>query len=434
MAPGEAQTFLGIDMREGVARYNFYVLYFLAVVVMFANSFPSVVLPVFLQEVIGISKSHVGKINSSIFVVVEITILLFVGMVGVISDKTGRRLLLVLGLLFSGFFFLLLGASGSLGESLRINKLAVVYVTRFLLGFSLLFAWPQIQTLVTDYTHVRGRGKAMAAMGLMFTAGSFVTFSLFARLPKTIGVFNSFVLACVVCLMAAVISRIGITDIFERSARRGVEWGKLLGHIKKSPGLKLTYASAFASRGDVMVLGMFVMVWVVKVARDFGRTPIQAVIDGGIAIAIASGLGLVAYPLWGTVAEKWGRLPTLTIGLALSGLGYVLIGFIENPFSLELKLCIALFAMGIHAAGVGATSLAGDLAPRDMTGSVLGGYHAFAAVGIIVFVQAGGFLFDHVGHAFPFVLTGIADLVVCIFAITYWRRFAAEEALAKKTA
>jgi MFS family permease len=429
-----AQSVFKIEIREGVRRHNLPIAFFMALMVMVVTSLPAVLLPVFLQEVIGISRAHAGKINSSLAVVVEITMLLFVGMVGVLSDKTGRRILLVLGLMFSGFFYVLLGASGSLGEALGINKLALVYVARFLLGLSLLFAWPQILALVTDYTYVQGRGKAMAATGFMFTAGAFIAFSFIARLPKTIGLFNVFILACMICLAAAAIARIGITDVVARSARRRIEWKKLLGHVKKSPGLKLVYASAFASRADVIVLGIFLMIWVVKVARDFGRTPMQAIADGGIVVAISSGLGMLSYPLWGMVAEKWGRLPTLATGLAFSGLGYVLMGFVENPFSVQLKLCVVVFAIGIHAAGVGATALMGDLAPRDMIGSVLGGYHTCAAIGIIVFVQAGGFLFDHVGHAFPFVFTGVADLAVFVCALALWRGLSREEASTKKTA
>lgn len=433
MNSNKTLSFLGIDIREGIKRYNLYILFFLALMVMIMNILPVAILPLFLQEVIGISKRHFGKITSSLSVMVEITILLFVGIVGAISDKTGRRILLFLGLIFSGFFFLFLGSSGTLGESLGINRLVLVYISRFLLGSSLLFAWPQIQALLTDYTYVKGRGKAMAAIGFMFTAASVIVFSFLVRLPKTIGIFNVFILAFMICLAAAAVTRIGITDVVEKSKRRGVEWRKLLSHVKKSPGLRLTYAAAFASRADVIILAMFIMIWVVKVAKDFGKTPFQAAADGGIVIVISSGLGLLMYPVWGMIVEKWGRLLTLAMGLAFSGLAYILIGFIENPFSWELKLCIVLFSLGIHAAGVGASTLTADLAPRDMIGSVLGGYHTFAAIGTIVFLQVGGFLFDHVGHAFPFVFTGIADLAVFLFALASWKRVAAEEASTKKS-
>jgi MFS family permease len=175
------------------------------------------------------------------------------------------------------------------------------------------------------------------------------------------------------------------------------------------------------------------MTWVVKVARDFGKTPMQAVADGGVVVAIATGLGMLSYPLCGVLAEKWGRLPVLAAGLAFSGVGYILTVVVADPFSLELKLCVSLFAIGIPAAHVGANSLMGDLAPRDMIGSVLGGYHTCAAVGIIVFVQAGGPLFDHVGHTSPFIFTGIADLLVLLCALALWKRLAQEEAATKKT-
>jgi MFS family permease len=432
MNSNKTQRVLSIEIREGIRSYNIYIVLLMALIVMIMNTLPTMLLPVFLQEVIGISRRHFGKINSSMSVMVEITILLFVGVVGAISDKTGRRILLSLGFIFSGFFYLLLGSSATLGESLGINSLALVYIARFLLGLSLLFAWPQIQALITDYTFVKGRGKAMAAMGFMFTGGAFCTFALLSRLPKVIGIFNVFILAFIICLIAAAISRIGITDVVEKSASRKIKWGKLLSHVKKSPGLRLTYAAAFASRADVIILGMFLMVWAVKVSGEFGKTPMQAVADAGIVIAISSSLGMLTYPLWGIIAEKWGRLHILTMGLAFSGLAYILIGFINDPFCMELKLLIVLFSLGIHAAGVGASALTGDLAPRHLIGSVLGGYHTFAAIGIVVFLQVGGFLFDHVGHAFPFVFTGVADLAVFLFALITWKKIAAEEASTTK--
>jgi MFS family permease len=244
---------------------------------------------------------------------------------------------------------------------------------------------------------------------------------------------NVFVLASLICLAAAAVARIGITDVVKRGTARRIEWKKLWSHVRKSPGLKLVYASAFASRADTVVLAIFVMTWVVKVARDFGKTPMQAVADGGVVVAIATGLGMLSYPLCGVLAEKWGRLPVLAAGLAFSGVGYILTVVVADPFSLELKLCVSLFAIGIPAAHVGANSLMGDLAPRDMIGSVLGGYHTCAAVGIIVFVQAGGPLFDHVGHTSPFIFTGIADLLVLLCALALWKRLAQEEAATKKT-
>lgn len=53
----------------------------------------------------------------------------------------------------------------------------------------------------------------MAAIGFMFTAASVIVFSFLVRLPKTIGIFNVFILAFMICLAAAAVTRIRITDV-----------------------------------------------------------------------------------------------------------------------------------------------------------------------------------------------------------------------------
>jgi len=432
MNQNSPNRFLGIDMREGVRGYSFFLVFLMGIIINILNTVPGIVLPAFFQEVIGIDRKHAGQINTTIAVIVEITAVLFVGIVGVISDKVGRKILLLLGLVCAAFCLLMFQYHGFWGQVLGINQLAIIYFIRWLLGLSLLFAYPQIASLLTDYTFVHNRGKAMAIMGFAFTIGAFITFSSFSRLPKLIGIYNVFTLTCFICLFGALITILGITNLQERSARKKIEWKKLFEHIRKSPGLKLTYTAAFATRADVIILGMFIMIWVVKVAGDFGKTTMQAVAEGGIIVAISSGLGLISYPLWGILVEKWGRLPTLALGLAFSGIGYTLIGFIHNPFSIELKLCIIIFALGVHALGVGASTLTSDLAPRHMIGSVLGGYNTCASLGVIVFLQVGGYLFDHKGHAFPFLFSGLANLSVFLLAIIFWKSIRADEASAKK--
>ena len=133
------------------------------------------------------------------------------------------------------------------------------------------------------------------------------------------------------------------------------------------------------------------------------------------------------YPLWGYLADKVGRLQILLFGLIFSGTGYVLTIFIDNPFSLGMKVCAVIFGIGFNACSVAATTITSDVAPRNLIGSVLGGYHTVAAVGIVVFLQTGGILFDRIAHCSPFVLTGSADLFAAIFIMSLWKNAIKEQ-------
>ena len=432
----EKQTVvLGIPFRENVTKTNVVILFAMSFIGMFLNMLPVALQPLYLQEVIGISRQHLGKINASLSVIVEIMIILLVGAIGVFSDKVGRKKLLVTGLIFGGTFIVCFGSSHIVAEKLGIEQqLIPVYVFRTLIGFSLLFVWPQVQSLITDYTYTTGRGKAMALMGFMFVLAALFINSFVVRLPKSIGLQPVFLLTFAIGIVASIVSMFGLVDIIEVKKKEKVAWQQIFGIVKNSPCLRITFSAAFASRADVIILGMFTMVWVIKVAKEFGRTPMQAMAEGGLTIAMASIIGLLCYPAWGYLVEKWGRLKILILGLTLAGSGFMLLFFVNNPFSIWMKLCIIIFALGVNGAGVGASTLTSDIAPRNLIGSLLGGYHTAAALGIMFFLQAGGFLFDHMGHSMPYVLNGAANLLVVIYALITWKKASAEEKeyLAKK--
>ena len=425
--------FLGIKFRRGVLKSNAIILFLMCFFAMLMNVSSVMLMPVYLQEIIDISRQHMGKINASLSVITELIIICFVGAVGVLSDKTGRKPLLVAGFFAAGVLTLFFGSSHIIADFTGVKEpLVFVFIFRSLIGLSLLFVWPQVQSLLTDYTYIAGRGKAMAIMGFMYTLASLFAFLFLARLPRIIGLYNVFVVIMAIAILASIVSRTGLVDLADKGKKENVKWKEVFKLLKKSLCLKITFSASFAARADIVILTMFIMIWVSKVAREFGRTPLEAVAEGGITIAMANFIGLICYPLWGYLAEKWGRLYVLVIGLFFAGLGYTLIGFVSNPFSIWMKACIAIFALGVNGSGVGASTLTADIAPRNLIGSVLGGYHTAAAIGIMFFVQIGGFLFDHLGHSWPFILTGIADLLVMLFVLVTWKKAYSEEKTLKK--
>ena len=435
MLSGKETTWLGIPFREGINRANIISLYALSFISMFLNMFPVALQPIYLQEVIGINRQHLGKINASIGLLVEITIVLLVGVIGVWSDKVGRKRLIVPGLILSGLFIACFGSSHVIAKMAGIEEpLVPVFLFRFLIGASLLFVWPQVQSLITDYTYISGRGKAMAVMGFTFVFAALFLNSFVVRLPKIIGLEELFILVFALAVISAIVSSFCLIDVVDVKKKEKIAWREVFKIVKKSPCLKITFSAAFASRADVVILGMFTMIWCVKVAKEFGRTPMQAMAEGGLTIAMATVIGLILYPLWGYLVEKIGRLKVLLIGLSFAGTGLCLLFFVDNPFSYEMKLCVAIFALGANGGGVGASTLTSDIAPRNIIGSILGGYHTAAAIGIMFFIQAGGFLFDHMSHPMPYVLTGLADLLVVVYMLIIWKKASAEEKeyLAKK--
>jgi MFS family permease len=107
----------------------------------------------------------------------------------------------------------------------------------------------------------------------------------------------------------------------------------------------------------------------------------------------------------------------LILSLLTGGTGLCLIGSLSNPFSPLLFLYIAIVGIGMAGSVTGANTLATDGAPKGMTGVILGGLNSMQPVGILFFLQFGGFLFDKLGPWSCFVLKGVADIIVGIWII-----------------
>jgi len=67
---------------------------------------PAIIQPAFLQDIIKVAPDFFGSINGFLQNMSQIATLAFVAMVGVLSDKVGRKILAVIGIFLSYFFLL----------------------------------------------------------------------------------------------------------------------------------------------------------------------------------------------------------------------------------------------------------------------------------------------------------------------------------------
>jgi len=90
---GSSKKFAGIDIPSGLTPANFFNLYLTTWIMGCLMALPAVIQPVFLKETIGIPEELAGSINSGLQNMSQIATLLLIGLVGVASDKYGRRIL-----------------------------------------------------------------------------------------------------------------------------------------------------------------------------------------------------------------------------------------------------------------------------------------------------------------------------------------------------
>ncbi len=112
----------------------------------------------------------------------------------------------------------------------------------------------------------------------------------------------------------------------------------------------------------------------------------------------------IASPLWGAVADRFGRKPMLVRALLGGALVVTLMGFVTNAEQLVLLRAIQGIVSGTVSAG---NALVASLAPRNRMGYAMSVLQTASWGGIALGPVIGGILADQYGYASSFVITGI---------------------------
>lgn len=112
----------------------------------------------------------------------------------------------------------------------------------------------------------------------------------------------------------------------------------------------------------------------------------------------------IASPLWGAVADRFGRKPMLVRALLGGALVVTLMGFVSNAEQLVLLRAIQGIVSGTVSAG---NALVASLAPRNRMGYAMSVLQTASWGGIALGPVIGGILADQYGYASSFVITGI---------------------------
>ncbi len=341
----------------------------------------------FWAEHLGASALVIGLLSTS-FALVQFV---FTPMLGALSDRVGRKPIILGSLLIEGLSFALTALAGSL---------PLLFVARAIggLGASNLGS---AQAVVADVTPREGRARAMgmigAAIGLGFVVGPALG-GLLAPLGPTLPFWVSMGVALLNALLVWVFLPETRASLTERAlvARRVMfgGWQKALGNaaVARLVGINLLYTVAFT--GMETVFALFTQ-------DTFGWTAVQ---NGllftyiGVVVVVMQG-GLVG------LLVKWlGEQRLLLVGLLLLAGGQILL-----PWSTNLALL--LLTLGILSAGDGAvtpivSTLLSFASPPDAQGETLGLAQGLAGLGRMLGPLAAGSLFT-LGIPLPFLLGGV---------------------------
>ena len=407
-------------LSPGVARSNAATLLFGALCTLSLVTFVTAAQP-YLFEILGIPQAEQGSLAGLLMSLQEGTQVLIAGLIGALSDRTGRRVVYVGGLVFAALSFVIYPLAGSEFELILYRIVYAVGMTAATVMMSTCFA---------EYTQDASRGRWMGLVGVFNGLGVVLMATVLAKMPLwladrgydsvmairyTFWIFAGFTLLLAMALHAGLQGHLNVAGRPRLTLLRQAVSGAAA--ARDNPRIGLAYLLAFASRGDLVIITTFIFLWVFQAGVDLGMTPGAATAKAGMIFGIAQGVALLWSPVMGIILDRVPRLTGVCIAFGIAGIGYSALGQVNDPFGPWMLPAAILAGLGEASAVVAAGVLIGQEAPAATRGTIIGVFGLCGSLGIVCLTYAGGIVFDSVGRSAPFVMMGIVNFAVLAAAL-----------------
>ncbi|MDE2951866.1 MAG: MFS transporter [Chloroflexota bacterium] len=128
----------------------------------------------------------------------------------------------------------------------------------------------------------------------------------------------------------------------------------------------------------------------------------------GLVIAVQSVTMMIAAPIWGVVADRFGRKKMILRAMVGGGIFMILMGFVQSAEQLILLRALQGMVTGTVSAN---NALVAASAPRERVGFAMGALQLGLWSGVAVGPLLGGVLADLFGYNIPFVVTAVLLLI-----------------------
>ena len=416
----ENQKFGSLALTPGVTRGHVRALLYASFSTIGLLTFVGVATPFVLNANLHVPASEQGRISGGLVLWTELTTLATFSLFGVVADRIGRRQVWALGYLVMGLGYALYPYAETTGELTlyRIIYALGVAATTCMLG-----------TVVSDYPQERSRGRMVALVGIANGLGVVLFAAVLAKLPRVLVERGlepvaagrvTLALVAGVALVSGLVVALGLKPGLPVRREERLPVGELVRaglRAMRNPRVALAYSAAFVARGDLVILGTFVLLWGQSAAMAHGASAAEALERGRVPFIVAQSAALLWAGAIYFLIDRFNRVTGLAICLALAALGYLSMYFVGDPTLRSSLPLFVLLGIGEISAFFGAQVLIGQEAPIDRRGSVVAAFNFCGAIGILVTSKLGGWLFDHQGAWAPFVMIGLVNLAVLLGAL-----------------
>lgn len=360
-----------------------------------------IIIPVlpFYAENVGATPTQLGLLMA----VYSLMQLLFSPLWGRISDKIGRKPVIMIGILGLALSFFLMGSATSL---------TMLFLARIIGGFLSSANMPTVMAYVADITTDEDRGKGMgivgAAVGLGFVFG-----------PAIGGVFSKsslslpFYIAGISSLLTFFIVWLFLKESLDKSQENAERTRRLT--LLQSLTPRMT---------NMLILQLFISLSLSGLEATFAyygakKAGLDTVGLGYIFMIMGLGGALVQGGLVGPLTKKFGEGPIIQMGIIVSAIGFALILFVDSFTTAAIFLTVFGIGNGVIRPSVSSlltkTSKSGH-------GSTTGLLSSVDSLGRIIGPPLGGALYSVAIH-----LPYISGILLSAFALGMYQFYKAKE-------
>ncbi|MBF4501768.1 MFS transporter [Savagea sp. SN6] len=360
------------------------------------------IIPIMPQFLRGFgSADTVGTALGFIIATFSFAQFLFSPISGRLSDKHGRKKIILIGLLIY--------AASQLAFSLS-TQLWMLYVARFFSGFGAAFLIPPMMAFVADITPFESRGKGMGMLGAAITLGFVVGPALGGFLASITLLFPLY-FATGATLVAFILSIFFLPNI--KPSEEQLEQAK----VRVSLGQQLKQST----KENYFVLLLVMLIF------SFGLANFQSTLSlfldkvfsyGAKEIAIVITIGGFAGVIMQSffiqkLFERFGEMRIILINLLIAGISMMGILFVHQFWSIALVAAIFFTATSLLRPAV--NTFVSKLASKSRQGYAAGMMNSYMSFGNMFGPATAGLLFDWNISA-PYIV-GMTALIIG-YAIT----------------
>ncbi len=325
---------------------------------------------------------------------------------GDLSDKHGRKTIIVIGLIIFGLSQLAFGLS---------TELWMLFVARFFSGFGSAFIVPPMMAFVADITSYENRGRGMGLLGASMSLGFMIGPAIGGFLSK-ISLDFPFYFATAAALFAAVLSIFILPNpkpvvVGDSTIKKKRE--NLFQQLKRS-----TKTSYF-----VVLIVMFVFSFglanfqstiALYVDHKYGYTPTQI----AVLITVGGFVGVIVQTfIINPLFKRYGEMRVILVNLVIAA--FALIGIVFVNMFWSILLVATIFSTATSLLRPAVNTLISKLAGKEQ-GFAAGMMNAYMSLGNMIGPAIAGIIFD-INIIFPYIL-GMVILLISFGIAAIWAK------------